>query len=133
MIIAAQSGIKVKLLVPGISDSIFVNMANRSHFSLLLEAGVDIYTYEKGFVHAKTIVIDGEVAMAGTANMDLRSFDLNFEVNAIAYDHNLALELRQVFFEDLKNAKKLDAKKWQNRPKYSQLLDKIVNLVSPLM
>ncbi|TAM99236.1 MAG: cardiolipin synthase [Chitinophagaceae bacterium] len=133
IIIAAQSGIEVKLLVPGISDSVFVNMANHSHFSLLLEAGVNIYTYEKGFVHAKTIVIDEEIAMVGTANMDLRSFDLNFEVNAIAYDNNLAMELRRVFFNDLNDAIEIDAKKWRNRPKYRQLLDKIVRLVSPLM
>jgi len=133
IILASQSGVTVKLLVPGKSDSVFVNMANHAHFASLLDAGVEIFTYQKGFVHAKTLVIDGEIAIAGTANMDLRSFDLNFEVIAVLYDHKLAADLRQVFFEDLNDAIKLETEAWNNRPKYRQLLDRVVALVSPLM
>lgn len=133
LMVASRGGIKVKLLVPGISDSRWVNMANHSHFELLLEAGVAIYTYQKGFVHAKSMVIDGEIAIVGTANMDLRSFDLNFEVNAIVYDRRLAAGLRNAFFEDISNAKQIDLNTWRNRPIYRQLPDKIAGLVSPLL
>ena len=72
--------------MPGISDSYLVNFAAQSYYNELLKAGVEIYLYGKGFVHAKTLVVDREIAIVGTANMDFRSFDLNFEVNAIVYD-----------------------------------------------
>src|SRR5690606_2031226 len=86
LVIASLSGVRVRLLVPGVSDSVLVNAAAKSYYSELLKAGVEIYLYDKGFVHSKTMVTDGKIAMVGTANMDYRSFDLNFEVNAIVYD-----------------------------------------------
>src|SRR5690606_9499874 len=84
--ISALSGVSVKLLVPGISDSIIVNAAARSYYDELLDAGVEIYLYKKGFIHSKTMVMDQSVSIVGTANMDYRSFDLNIEVNAVEYD-----------------------------------------------
>lgn len=131
--IAALSGISVKLLVPGISDSVLVNSAARSYYGDLQRAGVEIYQYNKGFVHAKTLVADGKIAMVGTANMDFRSFDLNFEVNAIVYDDETATELRHVFYEDLKSAEKIDETLWSNRPRYKQLWERVARLVSPLL
>ena len=104
-----------------------------SYYVDLLKAGVDIYQYTKGFVHAKTLVADSKVAIVGTANMDFRSFDLNFEVNAIVYDVATANELRNVFFDDLKNAEMLDATAWANRSRFKQLLEKTARLVSPLL
>lgn len=131
--IASLSGISVKLLVPGISDSLLVNFAARSYYKELLKAGVEVYLYKKGFVHAKTLVADRRIAMVGTANMDFRSFDLNFEVNAIVYDHEIASELSDVFYEDIKDAEKLDIEIWNSRPKLKQLFEKIARLVSPLL
>lgn len=131
--IASLSGISVKLLVPGQSDSILVNAAARSYYNDLLSAGVEIYQYQKGFVHAKTMVTDKKVAMVGTANMDFRSFDLNFEVNAIVYDTTIARELSSVFYEDLKDARKIDRIKWAARPLYKHLLEKAARLLSPLL
>lgn len=131
--ISALSGISVKLLVPGKSDSILVNSAARSYYNDLLKAGVEIYQYEKGFVHAKTMVTDNKIAMIGTANMDFRSFDLNFEVNAIVYDTGIATELSEVFYSDLKDASKIDAALWAARPWYKQLLEKAARLLSPLL
>ncbi|HXS58095.1 MAG TPA: cardiolipin synthase [Hanamia sp.] len=133
LVIASLSGISVKLLVPGISDSLLVNYAARSYYVDLLKAGVDIYQYTKGFVHAKTLVADSKVAIVGTANMDFRSFDLNFEVNAIVYDVATANQLRNVFFDDLKNAEMLDAVSWASRSRFKQLLEKTARLVSPLL
>lgn len=131
--VAALGGVSVKLLVPGISDSRIVNAAARSYYSDLLKAGVEIYLYQKGFVHAKTMVTDRKVAVVGTANMDFRSFDLNFEVNAIVYDEEIASELTDVFYADIKDAEKIDVSKWKNRPLYKQLLERISRLISPLL
>lgn len=131
--VAAFSGIKIKLLVPGISDSRLVNFAARSYYGRLLSAGAEIYCYQKGFVHAKTMVVDQQLAMVGTANMDIRSFDLNFEINAIVYDEEIAKELSEAFYNDLKFASKIDGEKWKTRPTRIQLLEKIAGLFSPLM
>jgi cardiolipin synthase A/B len=131
--IASLGGVKVKLLVPGISDSILVNAAARSYYIDLMRRGVEIYLYNKGFVHAKTMVTDSKIAMVGTANMDSRSFDLNFEVNAIVYDSEIACELRDIFYEDLKDAEKIELEVWRKRPVYKQFFEKTARLVSPLL
>lgn len=133
LVIAALSGISVKLLVPETSDSFLVNFAARSYYGELLKAGVEIYQYTKGFVHAKTLVADQKIAIVGTANMDYRSFDLNFEVNAIVYDDETAGELGNVFYEDLKDARKIEAEAWLNRPMLKQLMEKTARLLSPLL
>lgn len=133
LVVVAASGVKVKLLVPGISDSLLVNFAARANYARLLAAGAEIYFYQKGFVHAKTMVVDNQLAMVGTANMDIRSFDLNFEVNAIVYDETIARELRQAFYEDIKYARKIDPKQWLERSKMIQLTEKLAGLFSPLM
>jgi cardiolipin synthase A/B len=99
----------------------------------LLEAGVEGYLYQKGFVHAKTIVTDGKLSIVGTANMDHRSFELNFEVNAVVYDAPFAEQLRHLFFEDLKDATKINKEAWLARPLTQQLPEKIARLFSPVL
>jgi len=131
--IAASSGLSVKLLVPGKCDSKLVNAASKSHYNSLLQAGVEIYVYQKGFVHAKTMVTDGKLSVVGTANMDYRSFELNFEVNAIVYEKEFAEKMRTVFFNDLKESEKLDAEKWRKRRFGTVLLEKIAALFSPCL
>lgn len=133
MKMASLSGVDVKLLVPGISDSLLVNSAAKSYYTELLTAGVKIYLYQKGFVHAKTLVADRCLAMVGTANLDYRSFDLNFEVNAVVYDEEIANELVDNFHLDLQNAEQIEIKAWLNRPKHIQLIEKIVRLISPML
>ncbi|MEO6682620.1 MAG: cardiolipin synthase [Ginsengibacter sp.] len=130
---AALSGIKVKLLVPGVSDSKLVNAASRAYYGDLLRVGVDIYLYWKGFVHAKTLVADNKIAIVGTANMDIRSFDLNFEVNALVYDTEIAMQLSDIFYQDLEHAEKIDPVAWNTRRWHHQLWEKFVRLFSPLM
>ncbi len=131
--IAALSGLKVKLLVPGICDSKIVNAASKSNYKTLLEAGVEIYLYQKGFVHAKTLITDSKLIVVGTANMDYRSFELNFEVNAIVYDDEVANELRNVFFSDLQDAEKIDKEEWLHRKWYTQFPERIARLSSPVL
>ena len=131
--IAALSGLKVKLLVPGVCDSKIVNAASQSNYNDLLIAGVEIYLYQKGFVHAKTMVTDGKLVILGTANMDRRSFDLNFEVNAIFYDTKTANELRTVFFNDLQSSEKINKEQWIQRKWHVQFPEKLARLLSPVL
>lgn len=131
--IAAHSGIKVKMLVPGISDSTFVNNASSSYYKEMLAAGVEIYRYQKGFVHAKSLVIDRSLFMVGTANMDHRSFELNFEVNAVIYNQKLAHELADIFENDTKDAEPIDYQEWIDRPLIKQVIEKICRLVAPML
>ncbi len=129
--IAATSGVAVKLLVPGICDSKFVNAASKDHYGSLLRAGVEIYVYQKGFVHAKTMVTDGKLSMIGTANMDHRSFELNFEVNAIIYDSAFSKQLRDIFFTDLKEAEKIIPEEWYKRSWFARFTERSARLFSP--
>ncbi len=131
--IASLGGLSVKLLVPGVSDSKLVNAASSSYYEELLHAGVEIYLYQKGFVHAKTLVADRKVAIIGTANMDTRSFDLNFEVNAVVYDEELANELADVFYDDLKDAEKIEKESWNQRGRMKKLTERTARLLSPLL
>jgi cardiolipin synthase A/B len=131
--IAALSGIAVKLLVPHKSDSRVVNAAARSYYEKLLRSGVEIYQYEKGFVHAKTLVTDNKLSMIGTANTDFRSFELNFEVNVIIYDEAISQRLRDVFYEDLSNSRKIDLNIWCARHFLKQLPEKLARLFSPVL
>lgn len=133
LIIAAKSGVEVEILVPGISDSRMVNSAARSYYTELLPHGVRIFTYNKGFVHAKTMVIDDELAVVGSANMDYRSFDLNFEINAMLYGKELNAQLSAAFENDLKHSTEIIAADWLHRPKYISLWEKMVRLLSPFL
>ncbi len=131
--IAASSGLSVKLLVPGKGDSKIVNAASKANYASLLKAGVEIYFYQKGFIHAKTMVTDGTLSVIGTANMDYRSFELNFEVNAMVYEAAFAEKMRQVFFEDLKHAKQMTLKKWEQRHIIYKLSERVARLFSPAL
>lgn len=133
LIIAALSGIDVKLLVPMHSDSKIVNLASKAYFENLLRAGVRIFLYNKGFIHSKTFVIDRILASIGTANLDLRSFDLNFEVNAIIYDKNVAEELARQFDTDCSDALEVVPDEWLKRSKFKKMIERLVRLISPFM
>lgn len=129
---AALKGVVVKLLVPEVSDSFIVNKASRSNYDALLDAGAEIWLYKKGFVHAKTMVCDGELSVVGTANLDHRSFDLNFEVNAIIYGKKTARMLRNEFMKDLKQSVRLMQEEWVKRSFWRKLTERLVRLIAPL-
>jgi len=133
MISAALGGVQVKMLVPGVSDSVIVNAAARSYYDELLSAGVEIYLYKKGFVHAKTLVSDREISIVGTANMDHRSLELNFEVNAIVYDKEFSNELAEIFYEDIKDSEKIDKEQWEKRSFRKKMFERTARLISPLI
>ncbi|MEO8932867.1 MAG: cardiolipin synthase [Xanthomarina sp.] len=133
LLISAKSGVQIKIIVPGDSDSKVVNAAACSYYAELLKSGVEIYRYQKGFVHAKTMVVDNEIAIVGTANMDVRSFDLNFEVNAMVYDEEISNQLRIAFYQDVAFSTKIDVKEWLQRPTIYRFLDKLARLFSPML
>lgn len=131
--VASKSGVDVRLLIPKDSDSWTAKHATNSYIECLLEADVKIYRYCKGFVHAKTIVIDDVFSTVGTTNMDYRSFNINFEINAIIYNEEKSLELKSHFFEDLKDSEIIDQQRWLNRPKIEKLKESYCRLWAPLL
>ncbi|WP_118972078.1 cardiolipin synthase [Taibaiella koreensis] len=130
---AALSGKDVRLLLPGVSDSRIVNAAARSYFADLMTCGVRIFLYQKGFVHAKTIAIDDNLAMVGSANMDGRSFELNFEINAVIYSRTICKQLVDNFHTDTGFSVELSPVQWAQRPWWRELIDDIARLLSPIL
>ena len=129
----ARSNIKVKIIVPKTSDSWIAEYATNSYLGILLEAGVEVYRYTKGFIHAKTMVVDDVFSTVGTANMDYRSFNINFEVNALIYNKKISKELTEFFTDDLKNCEKLELDSWKARSKRTKLNEAIARLMAPLL
>lgn len=130
---AVLSGKKVKIILPGITDSSIVKWASESYFQELLDYGVEIYLYKKGFIHAKTFVTDSGVSSIGTCNLDHRSFDLNFEVNVITYDEAFANKMREMFYNDCKDSIKLELSFWNKRSNWHRLKNSFIRLFSPLL
>lgn len=131
--IAAMSGVEVKVMLPSKPDHFFVYWATHSYLNELLAAGGKCYIYERGFLHAKTLVIDGQVASVGTANIDNRSFKLNFEMNAFIYDSATASELERLFGIDLEECTELTYDKYLKRPLMDKFKESIARLLSPIL
>lgn len=131
--IAALSGIDVQIIVPRIGDSALTQAASMSYIRQLLEAGVKILRYEKGFIHAKTLVIDGSICTIGTTNMDNRSFHLNFEINAFVYDAKVAQHVAHQFFEDSRYASPITLAHWAKRTRLKKVRDSFARIFAPLL
>jgi cardiolipin synthase A/B len=130
---AAMSGVDVRLMVPGIPDSKLVYWATHSYLGDMLHSGVRCYMYEKGFMHAKTLVVDGQIASVGTANIDIRSFKLNFETNAFLFDTGLAEQLEDLFLRDLEDSREITLPEYMNRPIHMRFKESLTRLFSPLL
>ena len=131
--VAALSGVDVRLLVPNRPDKRIVFHASRSYFPELLEAGVKVYEYQHGFMHSKIVIVDNELASIGTSNMDMRSFHLNFEVNAFLFRTKSTEELVEEYINDLKFARQLDLETFQQRHIGFRILESTARLLSPLL
>ncbi|APY11757.1 cardiolipin synthase [Seonamhaeicola sp. S2-3] len=131
--IAAKSGVDVRLIIPEKSDSWMVKHASNSFLEALFKANVKVYKYYKGFVHAKTIVVDDIFAMVGTSNMDYRSFNINFEINSVIYNVEKSKQLKAHFLEDLKYSHEVDYNTYANRSKFEKLKESYCRLWSPLI
>lgn len=130
---AALSGKDVRLMVPSKPDHFFVFWATQSYLEDLLSCGIKIYLYEAGFLHAKTLVVDGMVASVGTANLDIRSFKLNFEMNAFIYNRKVAARLETIFYEDVKASHLMTLEEYQHRPLFNRFKESISRLLSPIL
>ena len=130
---AALSGTDVRIMLPTRSDARFTLIGSFSYMEEMLKAGVKVYFYKKGFIHSKTIVIDDKISTVGSANMDFRSFEQNFEVNAFIYDVDTALRMKRIFEIDLINSIRVNAKDWKNRPVKKKLKASVARLFSPLL
>lgn len=131
--IAAMTGVEVNIMIPNKPDHPFVYWATYSNVGILLDYGCNIYIYEQGFIHTKMVLIDDEVASVGTANMDFRSFDLNFEVNAFIYDAKVATELKNTFLEDIKVSSQLTKEIYDSRVLWIKIKEAIARLISPIL
>lgn len=130
---AALSGVEVKLMLPEISDSRLVNIASQSYIRDMLKAGVKVYFFKPGFVHSKLITIDDTLTIIGSANMDTRSYELNFEVNSFIYDNRATLEANKIFEDDLRDSEQIILEEWNKRPKLRKFIESILRLFAPLL
>lgn len=131
--ISARSGVDVRLMIPCKPDHPFVYWATYSYVGDLLKAGARCYIYENGFLHAKGITVDGLVSCYGTANMDIRSFELNFEVNAVIYDEETTERLEDAFLKDLSQCREITREDYEQRGVWIRLKEQVSRLLSPLL
>lgn len=131
--IAVRSGVEVNIMIPCKPDHPFVYWATYSYVGELVLEGANCYTYENGFLHAKGIVVDDMVLCYGTANMDIRSFALDFEVNAIVYDEEKAKQMVEFFKQDVEESKLLTKNKYQSRSILIRFKEQVSRLLSPLL
>ncbi|MDR0768626.1 MAG: cardiolipin synthase [Dysgonamonadaceae bacterium] len=130
---ASLSGVDVRLMVSEKSDSPYVDPAAHSYYADLLEAGIKIYEMVGKFIHAKTIVADDMLSVTGSANLDFRSFETNFEINGYIYDPEIARRNREIFFRDMQECREIKFEDWMKRPGWRRFFDSTVRLFAPMM
>lgn len=130
---ASRSGIDVKLIVPQKGDSWAAKHATNSFIEQMLESGIEVHHYCRGMVHAKTMIIDGNLATVGSCNMDNRSFLLNFEINAVFYDQGIASEMCRQFKADLLDCRPNKLEEWRKRSAFRKIKESFWRLWAPLL
>ncbi|MCD8036628.1 MAG: cardiolipin synthase [Clostridiales bacterium] len=131
--VAALSGIDVRIIIPANPDHPFVYWSSMSYLGELLESGVKCYQYNDGFVHSKTVYVDGYVTSVGTANMDIRSFDLNFETNAFIYDKKVTEEHEKQFLKDIESCTEITLEWYSKRSAVFKIREAVARLISPML
>ena len=131
--VASLSGIDVRIILPSKSDSRIVYWATRSYISELLDAGIKIYFYRDGFNHSKLMIVDGAFCSVGTANLDIRSFEDNFEVSAVIYDPRIASRLTEYYMKDLEKSILITPGMWSERSNLHAAYESLSRLLSPLL
>ena len=131
--VAALAGIDVRLMLPARSDSKVVDLASHSYLDDMMKAGVKILFYKPGFLHSKLLIIDDSLTVIGSANMDFRSFEHNFEVNAFVYDREFTARMAGVFEDDASRCHALTPGEWFNRPRPRRWAESLMRVFSPLL
>ena len=130
---AALSGVDVRIIFPQKIDHYIVNVASYSYLEEIMKTGGKVYLYQKGFIHSKVFLVDDEVASIGSSNMDLRSFMLNFEVNAFIYDREYINRIADQFYQDQEDSIQLLEEYYSKRTLWVRLAESIARLFSPLL
>ena len=130
---AALSGVDVRVMVPKKADLSFMGPANRSYFTECLEAGIRIYERSGRFIHSKTFVSDDYLSEIGSANMDFRSFNIDYELNAYIYDITAAKVNKAIFMKDMEASHEVTLDDWTARPWYQKFFQKVIRLFAPLL
>ncbi len=130
---AALSGVDVRIMLPWKGDIRVVQMCSRSYLRDVMEAGVKVLFYQPGFLHAKMMVIDDLISTVGSTNMDFRSFEYNFEVNAFMYDTQTAVRLKNIFLDDQQHCSYITSQRWAHRSWWRKVEESIFRLFAPLM
>ncbi|MTV81400.1 cardiolipin synthase [Secundilactobacillus folii] len=131
--IAAMAGVDVRIMIPHMPDHPFVYRATQYYAHELAKVGVKIYYYERGFMHSKTMVVDDRLSSVGSANLDYRSFKLNFEVNAFIYDEKITTQLAKLFEEDQRLSRLITAKMFDEQSLYLRFKQSFCRLLSPIL
>ncbi len=130
---AALAGIDVRIMLPWRGDNRVVQMCSRSYLRDVMEAGVKVLFYQRGFLHSKTLVIDDCMASVGSTNMDFRSFEHNFEVNAFVYDSDTVVRLKEAFLHDLPYCAHISSQRWAQRSWWRKMEESVLRLLAPLL
>lgn len=130
---AARRGVAVSILVPRKVDSRLVRHASRSFFDTLNAAGVNLFLFDGGLLHTKSVTVDHSLALFGTTNLDMRSFRLNFEITLVVYDEAFTGQLRRLQSDYFAHSTRLDARRWAARPAWTRIVDNAARLASPLL
>ena len=130
---AALAGVDVRLMIPARSDSRLTHLGSMSYLEDVLKAGVKVFFYEKGFLHSKMMVSDDMLSTVGSTNMDFRSFEHNFEINAFVYDEQTAWYIKERFLLDQRDSRPVRLKEWRERPFGEKFKESVVRLLSPLL
>lgn len=130
---AALAGVDVRLMVPRRGDSLLADLASHSYYKEAMTAGIKIYQYEAGYLHSKVVLADDNFVTVGSTNIDFRSFEHNFEINAFIYDPEVVREMKRIFMYDLEHSKRVVVSEWKKRPLWNRFWESLVRLLSPLL
>lgn len=130
---AALRGVDVRLMLPRHSDTTFVHIASMSFLSEILASKVKVYFFENGFIHSKLMVIDDSLTISGSANMDVRSFEHNFEIDAFIYSTETCVKAKDIFYKDMEQCTQISIDEWETRSRVSKFQESVLRLFSPLL
>ena len=130
---ASMRGVDVRLMLPRNSDTTFVHIASMSFLKEVLDAKVNVYFFETGFLHSKLMTIDNSLTITGSANMDVRSFEHNFEIDAFIYNEETCRKAQEIFFRDMEQSSLLSVEEWDKRSRVEKFKESVMRLFSPLL
>jgi cardiolipin synthase len=128
---AALRGVTVRVIVPRKSNHVYAGFAARARYGELLDAGVRIFEREPPFMHAKALLVDQSMALVGTANMDVRSFHLNYESNMVVLEEGFVDRMKQIVLDDLAQSREVNLHEWKRRPAHRRVRENLAYLMMP--